>query len=159
MMRAKVLPPPLQTSLHSCQVFLRLVMVSHRPKDSGSVLDFPETACFMISGEILSLTKDRNICCVSNNTDRQSFTQTWAYLECDGDFSFSLSAQFTHRKPSAAKVARMIAQEGWTANHPKPEDLVRMWKPASKTTIETDESFIKRVSEQTWKGLAIKDWS
>ncbi len=52
----------------------------------------------------------------------------------------------------------MIAQEGWTANHPKPEDIVRMWKPASKTTIETDESLIKCVSEQTWKGLAIKDF-
>ncbi len=67
-MRAKVLPPPLQTSLHSCQVFLCLVMVSHRPKDSGSVLGFPEAACFMISGETLSLTKDSNICCVSNTT-------------------------------------------------------------------------------------------
>lgn len=69
-----------------------------------------------------------------------------------------LSAQFTHRKPSAAKVARLIAKEGWKANHPKPEDIALLWKPAPKVTIESDEIIINNVSQQTWTGLAIKDF-
>lgn len=72
--------------------------------------------------------------------------------------SFCLSARFTLRKPSAVKVARLITQEGWKANYPKPEEIERLWKPAPKRTIETDEVIIRCVSEQTWTGLAIKDF-
>lgn len=68
------------------------------------------------------------------------------------------SAQFTHCKPSASKVARLIAQEGWKANYPKPEEIQRLWKPASTDTIEADELIIKCVFEQAWTGLAIKDF-
>ncbi|KAL1268494.1 hypothetical protein QQF64_033857 [Cirrhinus molitorella] len=73
-MRAKVLPPPLQTSLHSCQVFQCLVVVSHQPKNNGSVLGFLQTECFMISGETFSLTKDRNICCTWNGLAIKDFS-------------------------------------------------------------------------------------
>ncbi len=72
--------------------------------------------------------------------------------------SFFLSAHFTHRKPSASKVARLIAQEGWKANCPKPEEIERLWKPAPTGSIEADEVIIKCVSEQTWTGLAVKDF-
>ncbi|XP_051741310.1 uncharacterized protein LOC127507920 isoform X2 [Ctenopharyngodon idella] len=69
-----------------------------------------------------------------------------------------LLSRFTLRKPSAVKVARLITQEGWKANYPKPEEIERLWKPAPKRTIETDEVIIRCVSEQTWTGLAIKDF-
>lgn len=55
-------------------------------------------------------------------------------------------------------VARLIAKDGWKANYPKPEEIEHFWKPAPKVTIETDEIIIKSVSQQTWKGLAIKDF-
>ncbi|KAK2907361.1 hypothetical protein Q8A67_006346 [Cirrhinus molitorella] len=55
-------------------------------------------------------------------------------------------------------VARLIAKEAWKANYPKPEEIERLWKPAPTGTIETDEVIIKCVSEQTWTGLAIKDF-
>ncbi len=71
---------------------------------------------------------------------------------------FSLSAHFTHRKPSAAKVARLIAQEGWKGNYPKPEEIERLWKPPTKLIIETDGILLQSVSQQTWKGLALKDF-
>ncbi|KAK2886180.1 hypothetical protein Q8A67_017017 [Cirrhinus molitorella] len=61
----------------------------------------------------------------------------WRNIQLDQRQEYLLS-QFTHRKLSAAIVGRLIAQEGWTANHPKPEDIVRLWKPPSKVTIETD---------------------
>ncbi|KAI2647250.1 N-lysine methyltransferase KMT5A-A [Labeo rohita] len=69
-----------------------------------------------------------------------------------------LLSQFTHRKPSAVKVAGLIAKEGWRANHPRPEDIERLWRPARRVTIETDETIIKNVSQQTWAGLAIKNF-
>uniref|UniRef100_A0A8C1S358 Si:dkey-23a23.2 n=1 Tax=Cyprinus carpio TaxID=7962 RepID=A0A8C1S358_CYPCA len=69
-----------------------------------------------------------------------------------------LLSQFTHCKPSASKVARLIVQEGWKANYPKPEEIQRLWKPASTDTIEADELIIKCVFEQAWTGLAIKDF-
>ncbi len=68
------------------------------------------------------------------------------------------SAQFTRRKPSAPKVARLIEKEGWKANYPKPEEIERLWKPATRAVIETDEMIIKNISQQTWKGLAMKDF-
>lgn len=55
-------------------------------------------------------------------------------------------------------MARLIAQEGWKANYPKPEEIERLWKPAPSGTVETNEVIIKCVSEQTWTGLAIKDF-
>ncbi|XP_059364909.1 uncharacterized protein si:dkey-23a23.2 [Carassius carassius] len=69
-----------------------------------------------------------------------------------------LLSQFTHHKPSASEVLSLIAQEGWKANCPKPEEIERLWKPASTDTIETDEVIIKCVSEQAWTGLAFKDF-
>ncbi|KAL0152224.1 hypothetical protein M9458_051947, partial [Cirrhinus mrigala] len=69
-----------------------------------------------------------------------------------------LLSHFTHRKPSTSKVARLIAQEGWKANYPKPEEIEWVWKPAPTGTIEADEVIIKCVSEQGWTGLAIKDF-
>ncbi len=68
------------------------------------------------------------------------------------------SAQITHRKPSAPKVARLIEKEGWKANSPKHEEIERLWKPATMVVIKTDEIIIKNISQQTWKGLAIKDF-
>ncbi|XDV26259.1 hypothetical protein PO909_030017, partial [Leuciscus waleckii] len=67
-----------------------------------------------------------------------------------------LLAHFTLRKPSVAKVGKLINQEGWKVNIPKIEEVVEQWKPAAKLTIETDPVFIRCVSEQS--GLAVKDF-
>ncbi|KAG1927300.1 hypothetical protein F2P79_024363 [Pimephales promelas] len=69
-----------------------------------------------------------------------------------------LLSYYKLRKPSTAKVARLIAKEGWTVNCPKPEDIVQLWRPAPKKMVEGDSLVIRRVSEQTWTGLAIKDF-
>ncbi|XP_056121573.1 uncharacterized protein LOC130099791 [Rhinichthys klamathensis goyatoka] len=69
-----------------------------------------------------------------------------------------LLSHFTVRKPSVAKVARLIAQEGWKANCPKPEDIERLWTPPSKAAGEDDKFILRCVSEQTWPDLAIKDF-
>lgn len=57
-----------------------------------------------------------------------------------------------------AKVGRLISKEGWKVNVPKTEEILELWKPAPKLTIETDPVFIRCVSEQSWSGLAVKDF-
>ncbi|XP_056123945.1 uncharacterized protein LOC130102073 [Rhinichthys klamathensis goyatoka] len=69
-----------------------------------------------------------------------------------------LVGYFSLRRPSATKVARLIGQEGWTTNCPKAEEVVSMWKPASKQKVETDPYVHHCVAEQAWTGLAIKDF-
>lgn len=71
---------------------------------------------------------------------------------------FYLSAYFTVRKPSAGKAARLIENEGWKANHPKPGDIRQLWRPAPKLTVESDPDILKSVSKQKWKGLKLKDF-
>ncbi|XP_039521563.1 uncharacterized protein LOC120474974 [Pimephales promelas] len=87
-----------------------------------------------------------------------SLHPTMALLITNKVTSFCLSAHFTVRKPSAAKVARLITQEGWKVNCPKPEDIERLWTPPSKAAVEDDKFIIRCVSEQNWSGMAIKDF-
>ncbi|XP_075944699.1 uncharacterized protein LOC142946711 [Anarhichas minor] len=47
-----------------------------------------------------------------------------------------LLSHFLIRKPSAGSVSRLIAKEGWQTNHPSAEDIVKMWKPASRENVE-----------------------
>lgn len=71
---------------------------------------------------------------------------------------FCLSGHFNLRRPSAGKVQRLIGKEGWTTNSPKAEEVVRLWKPPTKQMVETDPYVGRCVSEQTWTGLALKDF-
>lgn len=87
-----------------------------------------------------------------------SLHPTMALLITNKVTSFCLSAHFTVRKPSAAKVARLITQEGWKVNCPKPEDIERLWTPPSKADVEDDKFILRCVSEQNWSGMAIKDF-
>ncbi|CAM4533146.1 unnamed protein product [Leuciscus chuanchicus] len=70
-----------------------------------------------------------------------------------------LLEHFKVHKPSTGKLSRLIRQEGWKSNYPKPEEIQRLWKPSpSNLAIESDEAIMKCLSEQTWTGLAIKDF-
>ncbi|XP_056310459.1 uncharacterized protein si:dkey-23a23.2 isoform X2 [Danio aesculapii] len=90
-------------------------------------------------------------------SDDRVFYDKWRTVQYVQRQEYLLS-HFTHDKPSAATVARVIGQEGWKGNHPKPEEIVSLWKPPPKVTIETDEFIIKSVSEQSWSGLTLKDF-
>lgn len=52
----------------------------------------------------------------------------------------------------------MIEKEGWQANHASPEEILRTWNPASRNSVESDQAIVASVSEQKWRGLAIKDF-
>jgi len=53
-------------------------------------------------------------------------------------------------------VAKVIDAEGWTANHPRPEDIMAKWRPLSRAQAESDPGIIKGVTRQKWSGLAVK---
>ncbi|KAG1928309.1 N-lysine methyltransferase KMT5A [Pimephales promelas] len=69
-----------------------------------------------------------------------------------------LLAKFSRRAPIAAMVAKVIDAEGWTANHPRPEDIMAKWRPLSRAQTESDPGIIKGVTRQKWSGLAVKDF-
>ncbi|XP_052386024.1 uncharacterized protein LOC127933243 [Carassius gibelio] len=120
----------LKTSLLLWADFLSLWTVSHQKKKQRISEGFP--------GDRIFFDKWRN----SQYAKREEY----------------LLSHFTHRKPSAARVSKLIAQEGWKSNYPKPKEIERLWKPAPKLLIETDQTIMKCVSQQTWKGIAIKDF-
>uniref|UniRef100_A0A1A8ARP7 Si:dkey-23a23.2 n=1 Tax=Nothobranchius furzeri TaxID=105023 RepID=A0A1A8ARP7_NOTFU len=60
--------------------------------------------------------------------------------------------------PTVSKVTKLIQCEGWTANYPQPEDIVGKWKPAPKCQLKEDPRILKRVVDQKWSGIAIKDF-
>ncbi|KAK2915691.1 hypothetical protein Q8A67_000065 [Cirrhinus molitorella] len=110
---------------------------------------------FPVSLEGQPPTKKRRV--DSGFPDDRVFYDKWRTTQYTQREEYLLS-HFTHRKPSASKVSRLIAQEGWKSNYPKPEEIERLWKPAPTDTIEADEVIIKCVAEQGWTGLAIKDF-
>lgn len=77
----------------------------------------------------------------------------------DKNFNFlTLTAQYSRHPPTIHKVAKMIENEGWKANHPRPEDIVAKWQPAKRVQVESDPGIIGRVTKQRWSALAIKDF-
>ncbi|XP_062319038.1 uncharacterized protein LOC134021929 [Osmerus eperlanus] len=82
------------------------------------------------------------------------FPETSQYLQRQEH----LLSKYIHQKPSVRKLDRQIKKQGWTANHPTPEEIRQMWKPASKLSIEGDAHTYKKTIQQNWKGLVIQDF-
>ncbi|KAG1925846.1 serine/threonine-protein kinase haspin [Pimephales promelas] len=62
------------------------------------------------------------------------------------------------RRQGSKNVRPVIDAEGWTANHPRPEDIMAKWRPLSRAQAESDPGIIKGVTRQKWSGLAVKDF-
>ncbi|KAK7172408.1 hypothetical protein R3I93_004667 [Phoxinus phoxinus] len=120
--------------------------------------DFAEfVARFPVSPEGQPPSKRQRV--ESGFPDDRIFYDKWRTTQYAKREEYLLS-HFTVRRPSAAKVARIIKQEGWKVNCPKPvqEDIVGLWTPPSKAAVEEDRFILRCVSKQTWSGLVIKDF-
>ncbi|XP_051949110.1 uncharacterized protein si:dkey-23a23.2 isoform X2 [Xyrauchen texanus] len=118
--------------------------------------DFAEfVARFPVSTEGQPPSKRQRV--ESGFPDDRVFYDKWRMTQYAQREEYLLS-HFTVRKPSVAKVARLIVQEGWKVNCPKPEHIERLWTPPSKGAVEDDKFILRCVSEQNWSGLAIKDF-
>ncbi|XP_062418036.1 uncharacterized protein LOC119194653 isoform X1 [Pungitius pungitius] len=67
-----------------------------------------------------------------------------------------LLSRFTIRKPSVEKVGSYIAMEGWLTNCPAPDEISRMWKPASREAVEDYKIILRSVMTQRWNGVVLK---
>ncbi|XP_039598343.1 uncharacterized protein si:dkey-23a23.2 [Polypterus senegalus] len=65
---------------------------------------------------------------------------------------------FCHSKPTLEMVREKIERQGWESNCPKPEEIISLWKPASKTEVQEDRKIARTVKHQRWRGLHIKDF-
>lgn len=79
-----------------------------------------------------------------------------AFLDIVSNIYLVVTAKYTRRPPCTKTVLKDIRKEGWTANHPSPEDIVAKWKPAPKIMVESDQHLMKLVTAQKWSGLSIK---
>ncbi|KAG1925823.1 serine/threonine-protein kinase haspin [Pimephales promelas] len=61
-----------------------------------------------------------------------------------------------YRRQGSKNVRPVIDAEGWTANHPRPEDIMAKWRPLSRAQAESDPGIIKGVTRQKWSGLVVK---
>ncbi|XP_048021450.1 uncharacterized protein LOC125252307 [Megalobrama amblycephala] len=89
-------------------------------------------------------------------TDRV-FYDKWRALQYSKREQHLLS-KCSRYAPTAAKVAKVIEAEGWTANHPRPEDVIAKWRPLSRAQAQSDPAIIRGVTSQKWSGLAVKDF-
>ncbi len=119
------------TDCPSAPDFVYQQTASHRPNRRGSTQGLQRTVSSVTSGELASVHRERSICCVSTPIQKCNTHQTNKSLKLGNLFSvtsyFILSAHFSHRKPSAGKVLRLIEEEGRKANRPKPDHIVQMW--------------------------------
>ncbi|XP_070410517.1 uncharacterized protein [Nothobranchius furzeri] len=90
------------------------------------------------------------------NADR-CFYDKWRATQFSKRERYMLSKFYRH-PPTVSKVTKLIQREGWTANYPQPEDIVGKWKPAPKCQLKEDPRILKRVVDQKWSGIAIKDF-
>ncbi|XDV33061.1 hypothetical protein PO909_003637 [Leuciscus waleckii] len=87
----------------------------------------------------------------------RTYYDKWRLSQYDLRRAHLLGYFGTHR-PSAGKVARLISAEGWSGNCPRLHEIVEAWKPPSRSRVETNPLIIRHVTEQSWTGIAIKDF-
>lgn len=60
--------------------------------------------------------------------------------------------------PQEARVKRALEREtAWTTNVPFVKDVLLLWEPCGEPSVDPDDVLlINRVTQQKWKGLAIK---
>ncbi|XP_049334427.1 uncharacterized protein LOC125801674 [Astyanax mexicanus] len=68
---------------------------------------------------------------------------------------FTDKCKFRNR-PSEARVYHRLRAENWSANCPSAMDVVKSWLPV-KDHIKSPD-IIRRIQEQSWKGLCLKDF-
>ncbi|CAJ0600742.1 unnamed protein product, partial [Cylicocyclus nassatus] len=62
----------------------------------------------------------------------------------------------SRNRPAEARVYHLLRAENWSANCPSAMDVVKSWVPV-KDHIKSPD-IIRRIQEQSWKGLCLKDF-
>ncbi|KAG9259454.1 hypothetical protein AMEX_G27973 [Astyanax mexicanus] len=89
--------------------------------------------------------------------DSRAYQDKWRRCQKMDRLKHLLSRTGRH-KPTPAKVQQAIERERWNSNIPSISAVLEAWVSQVKSAIETDESIIKCVLEQKWKGIDFKDF-
>ena len=73
-------------------------------------------------------------------------------------YYMSITGRCGRRKPTEAKVKALIGSEKWVSNLPDVSEVVKAWVHPLEPALEEDESIMKSITEQKWKGLSFKDF-
>ncbi|KAI4794426.1 hypothetical protein KUCAC02_032079 [Chaenocephalus aceratus] len=60
-------------------------------------------------------------------------------------------------QPTEEAVRRALTKERWVSNTPSVQDVVRGWV-APRDAPTSSQSLIRSISEQSWRGLAVRDF-
>ncbi|XP_026157011.1 uncharacterized protein LOC113127041 isoform X2 [Mastacembelus armatus] len=99
-------------------------------------------------------------CIQAGFTQYRPYYHRWRDLQLQQRTQYILrqSVSRTSAAPEAARVRRTLAKETtWTTNRPSVTDVVNAWIP-ERNKIEEDADLISAITDQKWKGLAVKDF-
>ncbi|XP_034025435.1 N-lysine methyltransferase KMT5A [Thalassophryne amazonica] len=95
-------------------------------------------------------------CAVSQEHQRKIY-ERWLKTQMKMRVEHVIS-HFNRRLPSTSRVAAWIARQGWRSNIPVADTVLKAWKPSgSMEDMPTSKHIRRLISNQKWKGLALKD--
>ncbi|KAG9273592.1 hypothetical protein AMEX_G12768 [Astyanax mexicanus] len=96
---------------------------------------------------------------VGDGFDRESFRyfrNKWRTVQREQRIQYILDKCKFRNRPAEARVYHLLRAENWSANCPSAMDVVKSWVPV-KDHIKSPD-IIRRIQEQSWKGLCLKDF-
>ncbi|KAG9265466.1 hypothetical protein AMEX_G21869 [Astyanax mexicanus] len=96
---------------------------------------------------------------VGGGFDRESlryFRNKWRTVQREQRIQYILDKFKFRNRPAEARVRNLLLAENWSANCPSAMDVVTSWVPV-KDHIKSPD-IIRRIQEQSWKGLCLKDF-
>ncbi|XP_034048782.1 uncharacterized protein LOC117529976 [Thalassophryne amazonica] len=113
------------------------------------VEEFPVT----VDGTVPSLSSR----CAASVDHQRKIYERWLKSQMKLRVQHVIS-HFDRRLPSRSRVAAWIDSQGWRSNVPVADYVLEAWKPSSSIEDMPSSKCIRRlVSNQKWKGLALKD--
>ncbi|XP_049334429.1 uncharacterized protein LOC125801676 [Astyanax mexicanus] len=84
------------------------------------------------------------------------FHNKWRTVQREQRIQYILDKCKFRNRPSEARVYHRLRAENWSANCPSAMDVVKSWLPVKEHIKSPD--IIRRIQEQSWKGLCLKDF-
>ncbi|KAI4800290.1 hypothetical protein KUCAC02_013335 [Chaenocephalus aceratus] len=106
-----------------------------------------------------SVAPSKRLCVGAGFTAYRPLYRKWRNVQLLERTSYILSqAMGRHAtQPTEEAVRRSLTKERWVSNTPSVQDVVRGWvAPLGAPT--SSQSLIRSISEQSWRGLAVRDF-
>ncbi|KAJ4921914.1 hypothetical protein JOQ06_022178 [Pogonophryne albipinna] len=107
----------------------------------------------------LSAPPSKRLCVGAGFTAHRPLYRKWRNVQLLERTSYILSQAMGRQatQPTEEAVRRALTKEGWVNNTPSVQDVVRGWV-APRDPPTCSRSLIRSISEQSWRGLAVRDF-